>query len=234
MSYANGPRIVTNGLILLLDAGNTKSYISGSTAWNNLSANVNNSTLVNGPVFSESNRGSIDFDGTNDHATLTLPNSIVTSGSISICLWAKWVTSGTTVSTIQTLIDNNHTNNPIRGFYIQDRPDLSKTLTFSVRPLAAGASSSFQVGDGNWHHIVGTNDLSVSKLYIDGVLNGSLAESGGVATVQPTVTIGRWQGTSPNSRYLNGNIANVCIYNRALTDSEVFRNYTATKGRFVL
>ena len=61
-----GPRIVTDGLVLCLDAGNSKSYPGSGTAWNDLSRNGNNGTL-NGPTFNSADRGSIVFDGTNDY-----------------------------------------------------------------------------------------------------------------------------------------------------------------------
>jgi hypothetical protein len=226
-----GPRIVTDGLVLCLDAGNPKSYPGSGTAWTDLSRNGNNGTLTNGPTFSIANGGSIVFDGSNDYVTLTRPSAIVTSGSISISIWARWTTTGTTTGSIQMLVDNNHSASPVRGFVIQDRPDLSKVLTFSATSSVVGPSSSFQVGDGTWHHIVGTNDQSVSRLYIDGRLDGVASESGGVSTVQPNVTIGYWQG---GGRYLNGSVSQVSMYNRALSAAEILQNYNATKGRFKL
>jgi hypothetical protein len=231
MSYQNGPKIVTSGLVLCLDAGNPKSYPGSGTIWTDLSRNNNNGALTNGPTFNSVNAGTVVFDGSNDYVTLARPSAIVTGGSISIVIWAKWTSTGTTVSTIQCLLDNNHTGNPLQGFYIQDRPDLSKFLTFGVRPQANSAISTFQVGDGKWRHIVGTNDGTTSRLYIDGSLNGSFTESGGLSTVQANINIGRSEGFG---RYLNGNISQVLLYNRALTAAEVNQSYTATKGRFKL
>ena len=42
MSYSNGPRIATDGLVLCLDAGNSKSYSGSGTTWNDLSGNGKN------------------------------------------------------------------------------------------------------------------------------------------------------------------------------------------------
>ena len=230
MAKFNGPKIVTDGLVLCLDAGNSKSYPGSGTVWTDLSGRGNNGTLTNGPTFNASNAGSIVFDGSNDYAIFTRPSSIVTGGSISISVWAKWTSTGTTTSMIQVLVDNNHAAPPSRGFVLQDRPDLSKALTFSVQPsTAAVITSTFQVGDGTWHHIVGTNDTTTSRLYIDGVFNASLSEAG-LATVQPNISIGYWQSTP--GRYLNGNIAQALMYNRALSAAEIRQNYNATKGRY--
>jgi len=67
MSVKGGPNTVTSGLVLELDAGNIKSYQSGSTTWYDKSGNGNNATLVNGPTFDTGSLGSIKFDGTNDY-----------------------------------------------------------------------------------------------------------------------------------------------------------------------
>ena len=153
------------------------------------------------------------------------------SGQISISLWAKWITVGTSTSTIQALIDNNHSGGPLQGFVIQDRPDLSKSLTVGFAPNTNGLVSSFIVGNGNWHHIVATHNGSVSKLYIDGILDVQISEVG-LASLQPNISIGYWQFVP--GRYLNGNISLVQIYNRAIDLSEVKQNFNATRGRYNL
>jgi hypothetical protein len=231
MSTYYSPKIATDGLVYYLDAGNSKSYPGTGTTWSNLNRTGNDGTLTAGPTFSATNGGIIVFNGSTNYVTSTRPSSIVTGGSISIVMWAKWLSTGTTTSTIQTLLDNNHSGNPSQGFYIQDRPDLSKYLTFGVRPQANSAISTFQVGDGTWHHIAGTNDLTTSRLYIDGKLNNSFTETSGLTTVQPNVTIGRSQLFG---RYLNGSISRVLMYSRAITPAEVLLDYNATKGRFGL
>jgi hypothetical protein len=75
------PNIITDGLVLYLDAANTKSYVSGSTAWNDL-VGTNNGTLVNGPTFSSANGGSIVFDGVDDYAITPSVTNFR-----SICMW---------------------------------------------------------------------------------------------------------------------------------------------------
>ena len=63
--YAFG-KIITDGLVLCLDAADRNSYVSGSSTWRDV-AGSNNGTLTNGPTFSSSNGGSIVFDGSNDY-----------------------------------------------------------------------------------------------------------------------------------------------------------------------
>jgi hypothetical protein len=121
-------------------------------------------------------------------------------------------------------VDNNHTGS--QGFVLQDRPDFTpKIVGFN------GANSTYQVGDGTWHHVVGTNDQTNSKVYIDGVLHGQVAQAG-LPTVQALVTLGCWQ--SGPSRFLNGRIAQFQMYSRALTADEVMQNFLAHKSRYGL
>ena len=68
MSFSNAPTVVTNGLVLSLDAGDRNSYVSGSTTWFDL-AGTNNGTLTNGPTFNTGSFGSIVFDGVDDYVT---------------------------------------------------------------------------------------------------------------------------------------------------------------------
>ena len=70
-TLTGGPGLVTNGLVLYLDAANPSSYISGSLNWNDLSRSSLSGSLVNGPTFNTGSGGSIVFDGIND--TVSIP-----------------------------------------------------------------------------------------------------------------------------------------------------------------
>jgi hypothetical protein len=69
MSVIGGPDTITDGLVLYLDAANTKSYIGSGTTWKDLSGNSNDGTLTNEPTFDSGNSGSIVFDGVDDFVT---------------------------------------------------------------------------------------------------------------------------------------------------------------------
>ncbi len=75
-----GGNVTTNGLKIYLDAGNPKSYVSGSTTWYDLSGNNVNGTLTNGPTFSPEANGCIVFDGIDDIVTTTF-NKVQTSNT---------------------------------------------------------------------------------------------------------------------------------------------------------
>jgi hypothetical protein len=138
-----------------------------------LTQGKNNQTLIGGPTYSGSNGGIMTFNGTSAYAIGARPASLVNGGQITIALWAKWTTVGTTISTIQVLIENNH--NTGTGFVIQDRPDLAKKLSFFIGRNSTGLQSTGIVGDGLWHHIVFTNNGTISSLYVDGIFNNTLS-----------------------------------------------------------
>ena len=232
MSVKVGPKIVKEGLIFDLDAAVPRSYSgSGLTAYGLVGGT--GATLVNGVGFSSFNSGFFSFDGTNDFINIPYPSGLSTGSPITLSLWAKWITTGTTTDTIQTLVDNNYQTVPSIGFLIQDRPDLGGILEWGAQPGAGitRCMSTFVVGDGTWRHITGTNDGTTSILFIDGVQSGLARTAAGIGLQQANINIGRWDFT--DSRYLNGSIPGLLIYNRALTAKEILQNYNATKGKYI-
>jgi hypothetical protein len=89
MSFHYSPKIITEGLVLYLDAANTRSYVSGSTTWNDISRSGNNGTLINGPTFNSGNGGSIVFDGVNDYVAL---GNNFQNGPLTILTWINTTT----------------------------------------------------------------------------------------------------------------------------------------------
>ena len=71
MASAAGPNIITDGLVLHLDAANTNSYPGSGTTWTDISGKGHNGTLTNGPTFNSGDMGTIVFDGSNDTVTLS-------------------------------------------------------------------------------------------------------------------------------------------------------------------
>jgi hypothetical protein len=104
-----GPSIVTDGMVLSLDAANTKSYVSGSTVWRDMSGNEYSGSLINGPTFSNVNGGSIVFDGVDDYA---LGNSVpaLNCFPITIMGWVSFSGSGDFV--------NKYTSGTLNGYRI--------------------------------------------------------------------------------------------------------------------
>ena len=89
MGFYRGPKIVTDGLVLALDAANKKSYPGTGTTWQDLSGNGNDATLVNSPTFGTTNGGRFEFDGTNRY--LTFPEISFTNQDFTLEFWGQIV-----------------------------------------------------------------------------------------------------------------------------------------------
>ena len=215
MAFNYSPKIVTNGLVLCLDAGNVKSYVSGSTSWNDLTSNQNVGTLTNGPTFNTGSGGSIVFDGSNDYINLGNPSTLNIL-NFTVCAWAK----SSTFTNYQNIIFKG-TSTGQYGIALNSSGD------WTIQPNTGFTGDILSLN--TWNFFVGTYNGTQITAYRNGVQKQqySIAQSyfGSIITVG-TDTV--------NSRYFNGNIAQVSIYNRALSATEILQNYNATKTRFGL
>lgn len=249
MSTIGGPEIITDGLILHLDAANKKSYPGSGTTWNDLSGNGYDGTLTNGPTFDSGNGGSIVFDGSNDY--VEIPNNsgyATTSGSIEY--WVNAVDQrgfilygGTSTSQNFYILHGNSTS----GF-----ADESIGL-FARNTSTLGYSSYYRNGESwlineDWVQIVHTLDGISNKTYINGssvsvtYVNPSISYT---STPSSTQT-GFWLDTISTGalriggRYTasalpyKGKFSILRIYKDPLTDNDVLQNYNAVKSRFGL
>ena len=222
MALAHSPKIITDGLVLCLDAGNTKSYPGSGTTWTDLSGNGNNGTLTNGPTYSSSNGGSLVFDGVDDYVNCGNDSSLNVGNNITVNVWF-YVNQTASFDAIIAKVVNDYS----LGWELANS---SGTFRTTFRPsgtqinLIAGSLSV-----GNWYMGTMTFDNTTARLYLNGVQTGSTT-SGGPVTLNSTEPLrigGRVQ--TPN---FEGNIASTQIYNRALTASEVQQNFNALRGRF--
>ena len=225
----NYPPIVTEGLVLNLDAGLVSSYPKTGTTWKDLSGNGYNGTLVNGPTYNGENDGTLVFDGTNDY--IDTPTSIGGQllGNVTFSLWAK--RNGNSPSGIGGLIGNLwHTT--FTGLNIYLRND---NTGITVQTANGTTRTSYvltsPVSNLNWVNYVLINNGGVVSVYVNGVLLDSRSREISNSSIRQ-VTIGRWAG-SFNSYYLNGEINNALTYNRALTPDEIQQNYLSGLQRFI-
>lgn len=209
------PNIVTNGLVLNLDAANTKSYPRSGTSWRDLSGFNNNGTLTNGPTFNSGNGGSIVFDGVDDYVNCGTPSIAI--GKITVSAWVKITTGLLFQHIVDSLLNSWHL-----AILNDNRPYFYNGSTYhSAAPI---------LSIGQWYMLTGVQGVTLD-IYINSVLGESVASNLNVTT--NNINLGRWQdGISP--RQLSGNIATAQIYNRALSPSEILQNYNATKTRFGL
>ena len=215
--YSFPPDIVTDSMIMHLDAGQTASYPSpftGST-WFDLTGNGNNGAL-SGPIYNSANSGSFVFDGINDSVNCGNVN-FFGSGKVTTNAWVKL--SG---SKVQHIIDSSNTTWHL-AVLDDNRPYFWNGTTYHTDAPALSLNQ--------WYMLTGVQGTTLD-IYTNGVLQKSIATNANVATGN-TISVGNFQGPSP-SRYWNGNVATATIYNRALTAAEILQNFRALRGRFGL
>jgi hypothetical protein len=216
MAVSGGPDIAENGLVLYLDAANIKSYSGSGTSWVDLSGNGNNGTLTNGPTFSGDNVGSIVFDGIDDSVPVNNPGI---SQTFSVFSWINC----TNVSSSNNIVSKN-------GPYFMRI--VSSKVRFNV---LTDTGWLFQQGNATlsnnvWYHFAMVYDGSTWKGYINSNLDFSVSKTGTISSNAPlymgyTPAVGEQAGFS-------GNIAQVSIYNRALSAQEVQQNFNTLRSRF--
>jgi hypothetical protein len=220
MGVSYNPKIVSEGLVLCLDAGNTKSYPGSGATWTDLSKNSNTGTLTNGPTYNSSNGGSIVFDGTNDYAPIGTTGFPIGASAGTLCGWARtdtitgsyrWIISYGSSSTGQARIIGINNSTYVFGGYGDD-------ITAAGVPL------------NTWFNVVGVYNGTTASMYLNGIL-----VSGPTAKTWNATTSSSQIGRQVNgNEYWDGNISQVMIYNKALSTTEIQQNFNALRGRFGL
>ena len=230
--FNNTPPIVTNGMVLNLDAGNYRSYPKSGTIWNDLSVGGNNGTLINGPTFSNNNGGSIVFDGVDDYVSVPKQTALVNASQFTIFTWMKRETFQKKV----VIYQGDNSSNDVAMELWND-----ENAYFEVGN-GSNSYGSIANNSANWQQLVmifdGTQSSNSTRLkvYINSRLQ-TLSFSGTIPSTSGTsnsvFSIGNTQGIG-GGNFSTGNIASVQIYNRALSDQEVLQNYNVQKSRFGL
>lgn len=239
MAFGNGPRIVTNGLVLSLDAGDSNSYPGSGTTWRDLSGNNNSGSLINGPTFNSANAGSIIFDGVDDYFQTSTSPITINSSSFTIECFIRF--SNFNNGNFFPIIDGGNYGGSDPAFGRQVGYTLSKNNANRLYLAADGGyvEISTSITNNQWYHIIGTatygNPYSLS-LFVNGT---SIPSSSGAST--NTLTINQTSSRAARGYITTGlttygpfTLSTTRFYNRALSAAEVQQNYNAQKSRFGL
>jgi hypothetical protein len=136
------------------------------------------------------------------------------TGSLSLEAWVKPAASATNWENIILKGGPNTALSYIlNGFGM---PSLNPS--FWVSPAAAGVFSPAPLPINTWTHVAGTYDGATVKIYTNGVLAASFAQTGAIAPSTDGLFIG---GNPYYGHNFLGTIDEVRIYNRALSAGEV-------------
>ena len=238
ISYLGG--IVTQGLVLDLDAAKRDSYVGTGTAWNDISGNRNNGTLINGPTFNSGNGGSIVFDGVDDYVNLSdTPFRFGTTFTLSMYFY--W----SDIAVFQNLIAKRN-GSPFNQYSIFIGNDINgnigKKIIFFARPddgdIAASTNIQYTLPNSGIFNVSCVLNTTSQNLYVNGVLVGSSNINYVTKTFNITgrnLLIGAALDNAGTAAFgfFNNKISQTLIYNRALSASEILQNYNATKGRYL-
>ncbi len=235
MGLSHSPSIIMDGLVFSIDAGNSRCY-SGSGNTSNTLVGTKIGALTNGVGFTNTNNGSFTFDGTNDFIDLTTNLNVGSNFSVF-----AWIYPGN-IDVRNTVVGNSFSNSGTDGWLMATGTNyFGYSNTFFI---AIGADSSYRTAiNGSlilnaWNYIGGTitNGGGNITLYLSGIAvtsyQGGPMNTNTITYNTQDMAIGR--RVSTQAEYFIGRIAQVQIYNRALTEQEVLQNYNATKRRYGL
>jgi hypothetical protein len=210
--------IVTNGLVLNVDAGFTPSYPTTGTTWYDVSSSSNNGTLTNGPIYNSSNGGSIVFDGVDDYVNLGTTDFGITR-DFTVSFWVNMTQTG-----VMQIFTKGY--NVPYGIYISKQSN--NTLTCQIS-LASGSGEVITTtnnysGITNWTVVRNNTTLT---WYINGVINNITSISSFDVSQSNSK---QWRIASNFDSalgQLKGNMYSQLVYNRAISKEEIAQNYYA-------
>jgi hypothetical protein len=224
--------IVTSGLLMHVDAGNSSSYPGSGNTWSDLSGNGRHITL-SGTSYSSTDGGGIVFTGSSGNGTFSLAG-VGTSYTAEAVVYAAAFNSDGSGS---TGIMYWHDNSQGHGMIMEVDESTGRKWRFAHRyPYGTGASTDDMAGPtvsvGKYHVTCVRNGSTSQKIYINGTEVASATPVyGGFDSGLTIGTIARVTNIATNRRW-DGRMHQIRIYNRALSAAEVSRNYNFIKGKF--
>ena len=227
MAIISNPSLVMSGLILALDAANTKSYPGSGTTWTDISANGRVGTLTNGPTYNSANSGSITFTAASSNSVLLTGSTAVSQATFTV--WLR--RNGSQNDYAGILFTRGGVSSSISGLsFFSTVNNLGYNWNNAV--AAFSFNSGLTVPDGVWCMAALSLTSAAATLYLC-QSSGTTSATNTLAHASTTfdgLKLG-WDGTA-SSRYMNGSIASAHLYNRALSASEIQQNFNALRGRF--
>lgn len=235
--FTYNPRIVKNGLILYLDAGQTSSY-NGGTRWRDLSGYNTYGDLTNGPIYTSSNGGGFTLDGTDDYVNLQVLGAPVNTTINNFCYDVWCLPTSTITLKTESTSGTAGTNGQkyLIGPQQKTSPDAGSGISLGTNGVSFYELSSsymppllvYGTTISSPVHVVINYTNKTPSLY----LNGQFIKNGLTSTRTNIYPLGEYIGRHLSYGAFNGDIYSVKYYNRPLTSTEVLQNFEALRGRY--
>jgi hypothetical protein len=222
--YRPPTAIPQSGLLLHLDAGNASSYPGSGNTWFDLASSptANDATLVNTPTYSTNNGGYFTFAKASSESATVSGANVVPSAAYTKAVWFNLT---------DTASDNNLVSGEAGGhfMYLAGTTKLycghSNWVGYNQYPSTANFSAN------TWYLVVLTYTTADGMtLYINGTLDSTYTANKTAHVGDGSTNIGRFGA----GNFLNGSVAQVLTYNRAISSAEVTSIYNTTKNRYGL
>jgi hypothetical protein len=221
-----GPNVVTSGLVLYLDAANTRSYPGTGTTWFDLSGKNNHVSAVNGPTWNSSGYFANDADSYFSGAgTSTIPTG---NSPYTMLVWAR---QGSTYGW-----GSNFGFISIGGYTVVNGSNALRTDGQLGYFHHYWWSNDLSLSNNNaglalnrWFMVAASFDGTTRRIWVNGVSMVSDTPTGHNVT-STEIQISKTYGTE----YQRGDIAIAAVYNKGLSSDEMLSNYNAFKKRFSL
>lgn len=220
MGVAYNTSVVTNGLVVHLDAANKKSYAGSGSTWTDLTGNNYNANLSSTGSPPTYGPGYFTYNGTSNESLITNPGALT---RFTVEAWAY----PTGYSGAACVVSDSY-------------PGTTSQINYCINAQGAWFGGLYQAGWyyspsmawtlNAWQQVVYTFDGTNQSIYVNGVSGGSTTTySGNPGNSTVGVKIARrWDIAD----YMAGRVANIKIYNRALSLQEIQQNFNALRGRY--
>ena len=214
----NQSSIVSNGLLLNLDASNPGSYSGTGNTWYDLSGNNKHGTLMNSPTFDAAS-GSIVTNGTNQYISVPQISTSITNVTMQAWVYVNLNTKGPFIK--NGTAGGGYAIGIGNGAYDQ----IGSNVNMLVYGTPGWINTGVSYGTAGWKLVTLTMDgSSTARAYVNGTLIGTYA-----TTPNTSFTGGLNFGANIGDQnvYYNGKFAAAYFYNRALSLAEIQQNYNA-------
>ncbi len=165
----------------------------------------------------------LSFDGSSGTVSVSTSTSINITGAITLAAWVKTSATNDYSGIIYKVSGNNgyqmsfNTSGAVRANFYNG--------SGAITPIYSASN----VEDNNWHFVVATYDGTTAKIYVDTVLGATAPTGSSYVTAVSDTSLIIGNDSSAASRYYNGLLDDVRVYNRALSANEIQRIYESSR-----